>query len=148
MGGWYWIGVSVGLGTGAGVLLVGVVTGLLGVTRLAIISSALIAAIGGAAIGNAIDASEPGGWANLVAGLLGGITGTLAAAQIVGGALRRGGTRGGTAAIVAVSGVVLAALALVPILGYIEAIGLPAIAARIRRRLPDKHEGLRTLARD
>jgi hypothetical protein len=148
MGGWYWIGVSVGLGTGAGVFLVGLLTGLLGVKRLVIVASALIAAVAGAAIGHAIDGAEPGGSANLVAGLLGGISGTLAAAQIVGGALRRGGTRGGTAAIVAVSGIALAALALVPVLGYIEAIGLPAIAARIRRRLPDRHEGLRTLARD
>ena len=114
MGGWYWIGVSVGLGTGAGVLLVGVVTGLLGATRLAIVAAALIAALSGAAIGHTIDASEPGGWANVFAGVLGGISGTLAAAQIVGGALRRGGTRGGTAAIVGVSGIALGALSLVP----------------------------------
>jgi hypothetical protein len=148
MGGWYWIGVSVGLGTGAGVLLVGVVTGLLGATRLAIVAAALIAALSGVAIGHAIDTSEPGGWANVFAGVLGGISGTLAAAQIVGGALRRGGTRGGTAAIVGVSGIVLGALSLVPGLGYVLAIGLPAVAARIRRRLPDRHEGLRTLAKD
>ena len=148
MGGWYWIGVSVGLGTGAGVLLVGVVTGLLGATRRAIVAAALIAALSGVAIGHAIDSFEPGGWANVFAGVLGGISGTLAAAQIVGGALRRGGTRGGTAAIVAVSGIFLGALALVPGLGYVLAIGLPAVAARIRRRLPDRHEGLRTLAKD
>jgi len=148
MGGWYWIGVSVGLGTGLGVLLAGIFAGIFGARRVALIVAAVVAAVAGAAVGHAIDMRAPGGWANAIAGGLGGIAGTLAAAQIVGGALRRGGTRGGTAAIVAVSGIFLAALAFVPVIGYVEALGLPAVAARIRRRMPDRHAGLRTLARD
>ncbi len=44
--------------------------------------------------------------------------------------------------------VVLAALALVPAVGFLEALGVPALAARLRRRSPERYEGLRTLARD
>jgi hypothetical protein len=54
-------------------------------------------------------------------------------------------TRGGTAAV-APGAVLLGAL--VPVLGYIEALGLPTLAGRIRRRMPDKHAGLRSLTRD
>ena len=32
--------------------------------------------------------------------------------------------------------------------GYLEAIGLPVLAARLRRRAPERYEGLRTLAKD
>jgi hypothetical protein len=42
----------------------------------------------------------------------------------------------------------LAVLALVPLLGYVEAVALPALAARLRRRSPETYAGLRTLARD
>jgi hypothetical protein len=43
---------------------------------------------------------------------------------------------------------VLAALALVPFVGYLEAVALPALAARARRRRPERYAGLRSLARD
>jgi hypothetical protein len=148
MGGWYWIGVSVGLGTAAGVLLAGVLTGLFGAARWALLVAAALAGAAGAAIGYGINSIEPGGWANLIGGVVGAVAGTLGAAQIVGGALRRGGTRGGTAALVALGAVVLGALALVPVVGYIEALGLPTLAGRLRRRMPDKHAGLRSLTRD
>jgi hypothetical protein len=36
----------------------------------------------------------------------------------------------------------------VPALGYLEAVALPALAARLRRRSPERYAGLRTLARD
>jgi len=36
----------------------------------------------------------------------------------------------------------------VPFLGYLEALALPALAARARRREPERYAGLRTLARD
>ena len=61
--------------------------------------------------------------------------------------MRRGGTRGGTATLVAVAALVAAALALVPVLGYLEALALPALAARLRRRVPERYAGLRTLAK-
>jgi hypothetical protein len=44
--------------------------------------------------------------------------------------------------------VVVAALAFVPVVGYLEALALPAFAARLRRRAPERYAGLRTLAKD
>ena len=41
-----------------------------------------------------------------------------------------------------------AALAFVPIVGYLEAAAVLALGARLRRRAPETHAGLRTLARD
>ena len=74
--------------------------------------------------------------------------GGLGATPIVRGALRRGGTRGGVAAIVGAAALVAAALAFVPFVGYVEAVVLPALGLRTRSREPERHAGLRTLARD
>jgi hypothetical protein len=79
---------------------------------------------------------------------VGGLIGAAAAAVVVAGALRRGGTRGGLALIVAAVAAGIAVLALVPILGYLEAAVLPALAVRLRRSQPERYAGLRTLARD
>ena len=73
--------------------------------------------------------------------------GALGAAVIVRGALRRGGTAGGTAVLVAIAALVAAGLAFVPVVGYLEALALPAIAGRLRRRAPERYAGLRTLAK-
>jgi asparagine N-glycosylation enzyme membrane subunit Stt3 len=148
MGGWYWIGVCVGLGTAAGVLLAGVLSGVFGAARAALFAAATLAGVAGAAIGFGIDSAELGGIADVVGGIVGAVVGTLGATQVVTGALRRGGTRGGVAALVAGAAIALGALALVPVVGYLEALALPTLGARLRRRMPDKHEGLRTLARD
>jgi hypothetical protein len=43
--------------------------------------------------------------------------------------------------------VVLAGLAFVPVVGYIEAVLVPALAARARRRAGERYAGLRTLAK-
>ena len=43
---------------------------------------------------------------------------------------------------------VFAGVAFVPFLGYLEVAAVPALAARARRRRPDRYAGLRTLARD
>jgi hypothetical protein len=141
MGAWYWIGVAAGLGAGAGVLLAGAL-------RVAVVAVAVIAAAAGAAIGYGIGAWQPGSWGDIVAGAIAGAVAALGGVQIVRGALRRGGTSGGTAAIVAGAALVVAGLAWVPALGYLEALALPAIAARLRRRAPETYAGLRTLARD
>ncbi|HZD87877.1 MAG TPA: hypothetical protein VE088_07720, partial [Gaiellaceae bacterium] len=66
----------------------------------------------------------------------------------VAGALRRGGTRGGVAVIVTGAALLAAGLAFVPVAGYLEALALPALAARLRRTRPERYAGLRTLARD
>src|SRR5262245_41133258 len=131
MGAWYWIGVAAGLGAGAGVLLAGV-------ARVALVSVALGAAAG-AGLGVAIDAWQPGGWGDIVAGAVGGALAGFGASLIVVGALGRGGTRGGTALLVAGSALAVAGLAWVPALGYVEAAALPLLAARIRRRRPERH---------
>jgi hypothetical protein len=122
--------------------------GFAGAARAALIAAGVLALAAGAGIGFGIDGRWPGGWGDIVAGVLGGLAGTLGAAQIVSGALRRGGTRGGTAALVAGGALVVAALALVPVLGYLEAIALPALAARLRKRATERYAGLRTLAKD
>jgi len=84
----------------------------------------------------------------VVGGIVGGTVGALGCVQIVRGALRRGGTRSGTATLVAGAALVVAGLAFVPVLGYLEALALPALAARLHRRAPERYAGLRTLARD
>jgi hypothetical protein len=144
MGSWYWIGVCAGLGAGAGVLL----AGLAGAARTALIAAGVVALAAGAGIGFAVDGRWPGGWGDVVAGVLGGLAGAFGAAQIVRGALRRGGTRGGTAALIAGAAILVAAIAFVPALGYLEAVALPALAARLRKRAPERYAGLRTLAKD
>jgi hypothetical protein len=74
--------------------------------------------------------------------------GAVAATVVVSGALRRGGTRGGLALIVTAAAVALAALAFVPAVGYLQAVALPALAARLRRTRGDRYAGLRSLAKD
>jgi hypothetical protein len=139
MGDWYWIGVCVGLGVGAGVLVTGIVAG----SRLVLGAAMLSAAAAGILIGLGL-----GEWDEAVGGAIGGPLGVLGAAQIVGGAHRRGGTRFGTAAFVGLGALLVAALAWVPVLGYLEALAVPALAARLRRRGGERYAGLRILARD
>jgi hypothetical protein len=113
-----------------------------------LIAACVLALAAGAGIGYGIDVRWPGSWGDILAGVLGGLAGSLGAAQIVSGALRRGGTRGGTAALVGAGAVVVAAFSLVPVLGYLLAIALPALAVRLRKRAPERYAGLRTLAKD
>ena len=141
MGAWYWIGVAAGLGAAGGVLLAGAL-------RVAVIAVVLVAAAAGAGIGVAVEAWQPGSWGDIVAGAAGGLAGAFGAAQIVRGALRRGGTAGGTALIVAGAAVLTAGVAWIPALGYLEALSLPVLAIRLRRRQPERYAGLRTLAPD
>jgi hypothetical protein len=76
------------------------------------------------------------------------VLGSIGALQLVSGTLRRGGTRGATAALTGVMAVALAVLAFIPLLGFVEAVLVPAIGARMRRSEPTRYAGLRTLARD
>jgi hypothetical protein len=140
MGGWYWIGVSVGFGAAAGVLVAGFAARIM-------VAAVVVAAAAGVGLGYAIDAWQPGSWGDLAGGAAGGLLGALGAVQIVRGALRRGGTAGGTAALVAGAALVAAGLAWIPAVGYVEALALPALAVRLRRREPERYAGLRTLAK-
>jgi hypothetical protein len=139
MAGVYWIGVFLGLGLAIGVFL----AGLLGVTRAGVLAAVALAAVAGFALGIFLG-DEP----EAAAGAIGGIFGGVATAEIVRGALRRGGARLGTALLVGVAAVVVAALAFIPVAGYVEALALPLLAARMRRRQPERYAGLRSLARD
>jgi hypothetical protein len=87
------------------------------------------------------------GWPEAVAGVIGGAIGGASAATLARGALRRGGTPGGTTVIFALGGLLLFLVALIPVAGYLEAIALPIVAVRARRRAGEKYAGLRSLAR-
>jgi hypothetical protein len=125
MGGWYWIGVCAGLGAAVGVLLAGVA----GRAHVA----AALAAAAGVGIGFAVHDWRSGGWADVAVGAIGGLL---------------GGTRAGTGVLVGGAALMVAGLAWVPVLGYVEALALPALAARLRYRAPERYAGLRTLARN
>ena len=135
MGGWYWIGVLVGIGVALGVLAAAVLPRWV----VAAVAAAVVAAVVGYLVT---------GWPEAVGGAVGGISGALGATPVVAGALRRGGTRSGLALLVGGAALVIAALAFVPIVGYLEAVLVPALGLRLRAREPERHAGLRTLARD
>jgi hypothetical protein len=135
MGAWYSIGILAGLGTAIGVAAAG--------TLRRLIPAAVLAAAIAVAIGFAFWQ-----WDEAVGGLVGALCGAFGSAPLVAGTLRRGGTRGGTATLLLLASLVGAALAFVPVLGYLEAVAVPALGARLRRRAPDRHAGLRSLARD
>jgi hypothetical protein len=135
MGDWYTVGILVGLGAAIGVAATGVL-------RRAVVGL-VIAAACSAAIGLAF-----GQWYVAVGGVVGAICGALGSAPLVAGSLRRGGTRGGTAMLLALASLAGAALAFVPVVGYLEALAVVVLGLRLRRRAPDKHAGLRSLAKD
>ncbi len=135
MGSWYTIGIFVGLGTALGVAATAV-------ARRALVGL-VVAAVVAVALGFAF-----GQWDEAAGGLAGAVCGALGSAPLVAGALRRGGTRAGTSILLGLVALVGAALAFVPVVGYLEAAAVPILGARLRRRSPDTHAGLRTLARD
>jgi hypothetical protein len=139
MGDWYTIGLALGIGSALGVLF----AGLLSSTPLGRAAAVVLAGAAGAVAGFAID-----DWTEVLAGAAGGIVAAAAGVVIVSGALRRGGTRAGLALIVTGVAAGLAALAFIPGVGYLEAVALPVLAARLRRTQADRYAGLRSLARD
>ena len=138
MGSWYTIGLCLGVGLGLGIVLIGILgSNVLGVGVGTIVGVAI-----GAVVGFGI-----GGAAETIAGGIGGFLGALAAAAVVHGALRRGGTRIGIAAYVGVLGLLVCLLALIPLAGYVETVAIPLLAARMRGRQAARFAGLRTLAK-
>ena len=128
-----------GLGVALGVLLAGLFAG----TRIALTAALVLAAGVGVGIGFGL-----GQWDEAIGGGAGGALGALGAAQLVAGTLRRGGARFGTAVFIGIAAVILAAVAWIPIAGYLEAAVVPAFAARLRGRAPERYAGLRSLAKD
>ena len=117
--------------------------GLLGASRAGLLAAIALAAVAGFLLGIWLG-DEP----DAAAAAIGGIFGGASAGEIVRGALRRGGARLGTALFVGGAAVAVAALAFVPLVGYLETVALPFLAVRMRRRAPERFAGLRTLARD
>lgn len=138
MGDWYTIGAVLGVALGLGVIAAGI----LATSTIGIGAAAVLGAVVGGALGLAF-----GDTAEIVAGVLGGVLGAAAAAVVVRGALRRGGTRLGLAAYVGAVGLVVMLLALIPIAGYVVAVVFPFLAARMRGRQAARFAGLRTLAK-
>jgi len=136
---WYTIGLTAGLATALGVLLATVFAGV----RWGVGAAFVGGVAGGAAIGLLAWT-----WDEALAGGIAGGLAALGASGIVRGALRRGGTRGATTLIVAAASVLLAALALIPVVGYLTAVAVPALAARLRRHSDRTYAGLRILAKD
>lgn len=139
MGAWYTIGLLAGLGAAIGTALGGALASVRYGRVIAIVLGAALAAAVGAVVSGVPEAVAAG---------IGAALGAFAATQIAGGALRRGGTPAATAFLVAGAAVVVAALAFVPLVGYVEAVALPVFAGRLRRRSPETYAGLRSLARD
>jgi len=138
MGEWYDIGVTVGIGVAAGIAFAGVLAGL----RFGVASTLVGAIVVGVVAGLLVN-----GWIGAAGGIVGAVIGSISAAAVVRGAGRRGATVGGTAMLLVGAAIVVGLLALIPVVGYIEAVVLPALAARRARRSPDKYEGLRSLAK-
>jgi hypothetical protein len=136
---WYWIGVTAGLGTACGIALAAA----LARTAIGLVVAAAVGAGAGIAIGFGFFH-----WDEAVGGGLGGAAGAAGVAGLVRGALARGGTRGGTGVLVVGAAVVVAALAFVPGLGYLEVVASPLLGLRLRRRSGKRYAGLRILARD
>ena len=138
MGSWYTIGLCLGLGLGVGAVLIGI----LGSNVLGVGIGTIVGAAAGVGIGFAIGDS-----AEVIAGGAGGFLGALSATAVVHGALRRGGTRLGIAAYLGVLGLLICLVALIPVGGYVEAVAIPLLAARMRGRQAARFAGLRTLAK-
>jgi hypothetical protein len=122
---------------------------------LGLVAAGLLARFARGAVGAALLALVAGGllawlvfdWKAGVAGAVGGALGGFGAGIFVRGAVRRGGTAAGTAVLLAGAAAVVFALALIPIVGFLEALAIPALAVRARRRAGEKFAGLRTLAK-
>ncbi len=140
MGDWYTIGLWAGIGVALGIFFTGAFGSL---RRWGLVAAVFLAASAAVAAGLALFE-----WDEAVGGAIGAVAGAIGAALVVGGALRRGGTRLGTAVLVAGGALALATLAFVPALGYVEVAAVPALALRLRRRAPERYAGLRSLARD
>jgi hypothetical protein len=135
----YWVGVFLGIGVGLGIGLAGVISG----TRWSVVAAVIIAAAIGVGLGLGLGGVEDG-----VAGGLGGLLGAAGTQRLLSGTLRRGGTRIAAAALLVGIGMLFVVLAFVPLVGFLEALAVPALALRMRRREPERYAGLRTLARD
>ena len=122
---------------------------------LGVLAAGLLARYGRVATAAALTALVAGGalawvvfdWKAAIAAAVGGALGGYGAGVFTRGAVRRGGTVGGTALLLAGAAAVVFVLALIPFVGFLEAVAIPALAVRARQRAGEKYAGLRTLAK-
>ena len=138
VGDWYEIGITVGLGLAAGLLLAAV---------LAAWRYGLLVSTAGALLVGLVAGLLVKGWIGLPGALVGAVLGAVSASIVARGALRRGATPGGTAFLVGSLAIVVAMLALIPLAGFVLAVLVPVVAARRARQEPARHAGLRSLAK-
>ena len=132
------MGIAAGIGTALGLAAAGAFAR----SDRAPLLAAAVALVGGGLLG----------WLlfDWKAGLVGAIAGVLSgfgAGTFARGAVRRGGTPGGTAVILVGAALLALALSFVPIVGFVEAIAIPVVGLRSRQRAGEKYAGLRTLAK-
>jgi hypothetical protein len=121
---WYWLGVALGLGIGAGIAGPHREGGrTLGVVVVAL-----------AAVGAGVIAALATGWG--------------AIAALVGVAIGVFSFRHLSPAAAPAAALAAGVLALVPALGYLEAVAAPVLGQRLSRRAGQRYAGLRILARD
>jgi hypothetical protein len=130
--------IAAGAGAALGVVLAGLLAQW---ARVALTASVLALAAAGVLAWIVFD------WKAAIAGAAGGLLGGFGAGVFVRGAVRRGGTVSGTAILLAAAALIAFALALIPIVGFLEALAIPALALRARQRAGEKFAGLRTLAK-
>lgn len=132
--------ISISAGAGAAIGLVA--AGLLSRFARGAVGAAFLALVAGGALTWIVF-----DWKAGIAGAAGGALGGFGAGIFVRGAVKRGGTAAGTAVLLAGAAAVVFALGLIPIVGFLEALAIPALAVRARRRAGEKFAGLRTLAK-
>jgi hypothetical protein len=132
----------IGIAAGIGVALGLAAAGAFARSARAPLFAAAAALVGGGLIGWLVF-----DWKAGVAGAVAGALGGFGAGTFARGAVRRGGTFGGTAGIFAVVAILALALSFIPFVGFIEAIAIPVVGLRSRQRADEKYAGLRTLAK-
>ena len=141
MGLWYSIGVALGIGIALGTAIAGAFAPVRGALLLA----SLIAAACGYVLAFAVIDLH---FLPAASGAIGGLVGGPVTVELCRRTLARGGTKVATAILLVIAGALIAALALIPVAGYVEALLVIVFGLLQRRRGGDRYAGLRTLARD
>jgi hypothetical protein len=132
----------ISIATGAGAALGILAAALLARSARAVVAAAVVGLVAGALLGWLIF-----DWKAAVGGGAGGALGGFGAGVFTRGAVRRGATPGGLIVLLGGAALGVFALALIPFVGFLEALAIPAFALRARRRAGEKYAGLRTLAK-
>ena len=142
MGTWYWIGVAAGLGTAVGIAIGALVPE--GRVGMGVAVAAVLAVAAGIGIGLLDRRLGRGGRGRgrrpARRGRVGADRGAVPCGEVERVSASPRSSR--------LAGLLVAALAFVPAVGYLEAAAAPLLALRLRRRGTGRYAGLRILARD